>query len=34
MNLDDDFTTVSLIVIGVSLGFKHSNRCTTGPLTQ
>ena len=30
MNLDD-FTAVLLIVIGVSLGFKHCDRCTTGP---
>ena len=33
MNLDD-FTAVLLIVIGKSLGLKHSDRCTTGPLTQ
>ena len=34
MNLLDDFTAVLLILIGVSLVLKHSNRCTTGPLTQ
>ena len=33
MNLDD-FTAVLLIVRGVSLGFKHCVRCTSGPLTQ
>ena len=33
MNLDD-FTAVLLIVIGISLGLKHSDRCTTGPLRQ
>ena len=33
MNLDD-FTTILLLVIGISLGFKHSDRCTAGPLMQ
>ena len=33
MNLDG-FTVVLLIVIDVSLGLKHSDRGTAGPLTQ
>ena len=33
MNLDD-FTTILLLVIGISLGLKHSDRCTTGSLMQ
>ena len=33
MNLND-FTVVFPIVIGISLGLKHCDRCTAGPLTQ
>ena len=30
----DDFTPVLVIVICISAGLKHSDRCTTGPFRQ